>query len=126
MIDENNCVPFGDYKYILWYYIMTKDEILNFIYFDPAGYGSVKQTYTEARKKNKSLTIKDVEDFIDKHVEQKQLRGYNSFIAHGPKEEYQVDLLFLPKKRFSYWVLYWGCYCYRYLYQIYYNNTNKN
>ena len=80
---------------------MTKDEILNFIYFDPAGFGSIKETYTEARKKDKSITMKDVKDFIDKHVEQKkQLRGYNSFIAHGPKEEYQVDLFFLPKKDF--------------------------
>ena len=80
---------------------MTKDEILSFIYLDPAGYGSIKETYTEARKKDKSITMKDVKDFIDKHVEQKkQLRGYNSFIAHEPKEEYQVDLFFLPKKDF--------------------------
>jgi len=80
---------------------MTKDEILSFIYLDPAGFGSIKQTYAEARKKDKSITMQDVKDFIDKHVEQKkQLRGYNSFIAHGPKEEYQVDLFFLPKKDF--------------------------
>ena len=80
---------------------MTKDEILKFIYLDPAGFGSIKQTYTEARKKDKTITMRDVKDFIDKHVEQKkQLRGYNSFIAHGPKEEYQVDLFFLPKKDF--------------------------
>ena len=80
---------------------MSKDEILNFIYFDPAGFGSVKETYTEARKKDKSITIKDVKDFIDKHVEQKkQLRGYNSFISNKPKEEYQLDLFFIPKKDF--------------------------
>jgi len=80
---------------------MTKDEILNFIYFDPAGFGSMKETLMEARKKDKSITMKDVKEFIDKHVEQKkQLRGYNSFIAHEPKEEYQVDLFFLPKKDF--------------------------
>ena len=66
---------------------MTKDEILKFIYFDPAGYGSVKETYADARKKDKSITMKDVKDFIDKHVEQKkQPRGYNSFIAHEPKK----------------------------------------
>jgi hypothetical protein len=42
-----------------------------------------------------------VKEFISKHSEQKkQLRGYNSFIAHGPKEEYQVDLFFIPKKDF--------------------------
>ena len=80
---------------------MTKDEILNFIYFDPAGYGSIKQTYDEAKKKDKSITIKDVKDFIDKHVEQKkQLRGMNSFIAQRPKQEYQMDLFFISKKDF--------------------------
>ena len=44
---------------------MTKDEILNFICFDPAGYGSIKQTYDEAKKKDKSITMKDVKDFIN-------------------------------------------------------------
>ena len=80
---------------------MTKDEILNFIYFDPAGYGSIKQTYEEAKKKDKSITLADVKKFIDKHVEQKkQLRGMNSFIAHRPKREYQMDLFFISKKDF--------------------------
>ena len=80
---------------------MTKDEILNFIYFDPAGYGSIKQTYDEAKKKDKTITMKYVKDFIDKHVEQKkQLRGMNSFIAQRPKQEYQMDLFFISKKDF--------------------------
>lgn len=80
---------------------MTKDEILKFIYFDPAGYGSIKQTYDEAKKKDKTITMKDVKDFIDKHVEQKrQLRGMNSFIARKPKQEYHMDLFFISKKDF--------------------------
>ena len=80
---------------------MTKDELLNFIYFHPAGYGSIKQTYDEAKKKDKTITMKDVKDFIDKHVEQKkQLRGMNSFIAQRPKQEYQMDLFFISKKDF--------------------------
>ena len=80
---------------------MTKDELLNFIYFDPAGYGSIKQTQDEAKKKNETITMKDVKDFIDKHVEQKkQLRGRNSFIAQRPKQEYQMDLFFISKKDF--------------------------
>ena len=80
---------------------MTKDEILSFIYLDPAGYGSAAETYKDARKKDKTITMQDVKEFIAKHQDQKkQLRGYNSFIAHGPKEEYQVDLFFMPKKDF--------------------------
>jgi len=85
----------------IYSYVMSKDEILNFIYFDPAGYGSIKQTYEEAKKKDKTITMKDVKQFIDKHVEQKkQLRGYNSFVAQKPKQEYQMDLLFISKKDF--------------------------
>ena len=88
-------------KYNLCYYLMSKEEILNFIYFDPAGYGSIKQTYAEAKKKDKTITMKDVKDFIEKHVEQKkQLRGMNSFIAQKPKQEYQMDLFFISKKDF--------------------------
>ena len=88
-------------KYNLCINIMTKDEILSFIYLDPAGYGSAVETYKEARKKDKTITMQEVKQFIGKHQEQKkQLRGYNSFIAHGPKEEYQVDLFFIPKKDF--------------------------
>ncbi len=48
-----------------------------------------------------SITIKDVRDFINKHVEQKkQLRGMNSFIAQRPKQEYQMDSFFISKKDF--------------------------
>ncbi len=71
------------------------------MYLDPAGYGSAVETYKEARKKDKTITMQDVKEFIGKHSEQKkQLRGYNSFIAQGPKEEYQVDLFFMPQKDF--------------------------
>ena len=91
----------GTIKYSLCFSIMTKDETLSFIYLDPAGYGSAVETYKEARKKDKTITMQDVKEFIAKHSEQKkQLRGYNSFIAQGPKEEYQVDLFFIPKKDF--------------------------
>ena len=51
---------------------MTKDELLSVKFFDAASYGSIKQTYDEAKKKDKSITMKDVKDFIDKHVEQKE------------------------------------------------------
>ena len=43
---------------------MSKEEILKFIYFDPTGYGSIKQTYEEAKKKDKTITMKDVKNFI--------------------------------------------------------------
>ena len=39
---------------------MTKDETISKIYYDEAGYGSVKQTYLEARQKDPKITHEDV------------------------------------------------------------------
>ena len=80
---------------------MTKDEIISKIYYDEAGFGSVRQTYLEARAKDSSIKYDDVKKWLHKEVEQKkQLKGYNSFIAKETKEEYQVDLFFLKKSDF--------------------------
>ena len=40
---------------------MTNKEIISKIYHDPAGYGSVKQTYLEARAKDPSIPYADVQ-----------------------------------------------------------------
>ena len=80
---------------------MDKEEIISKIYNDPAGFGSIKETLKDARKKDPSITYADVKNWIDKTVQKKtQLKGYNSFIAHEPKEEYQIDLFFINKKDF--------------------------
>ena len=80
---------------------MTKDDIIAAIYYDAAGYGSIKQTYLEARAKDSSIKYDDVKKWLHKEVEQKkQLKGYNSFVANETKEEYQVDLFFLKRSDF--------------------------
>ena len=81
---------------------MDKEEIISKIYNDPAGFGSIKETLKDARKKNPSITYADVKNWIDKTVQKKtQLKGYNSFIAHESQEEYQIDLFFINKKDFQ-------------------------
>jgi hypothetical protein len=80
---------------------MHKNEIISKIYYDPAGFGSAKQTYLEARAKDPSIKYEDVKKWLHREVEQKkQLKGYNSFIANEPKEEYQIDLFFFKKSDF--------------------------
>ena len=75
---------------------MSKSEIINKIYHDPAGHGSMKTTYEDAKQKDKSITYVDVKKWFDTNIERKtQLKGYNSFIASEPKEEYQMDLFFM-------------------------------
>ena len=72
-----------------------KDAILSKIYFDPAGYGSINQTLKEAKAYDNTITYDYVKDWISRHTERKtNLSGFNSFIASGPHEEYQMDLMF--------------------------------
>ena len=40
-----------------------KNDIINKIYFDKAGFGSKKQTLKDAREKDKSITMADIDIF---------------------------------------------------------------
>lgn len=74
---------------------MDKDEIISKIFYDLAGYGSMKTTYEDARKIDKSIKYDDVKAWFEKNVEKKtQLRGYNSYIANEAYDEFQIDLMF--------------------------------
>jgi hypothetical protein len=74
----------------------SKDNIISKIYFDPGGFGSIKQTFEDARKKDKSFTLDDVKEFFRTRVEKKnKVYGFNSFVAPRPYYEYQADLFFI-------------------------------
>ena len=45
---------------------MSKQEIIETIYFYKAGFGSKNTTLKDARENNKSITMKDVEDVFKK------------------------------------------------------------
>ena len=73
-----------------------KQKIISDIYFDRAGYGSLKTTLQDARKKDSSIRLEDVKEFFAKNVEEKRKpRGENSFVAPHPHFEYQLDLFFI-------------------------------
>ena len=60
----------------------NKQEIISNVYYDRAGYGSRSRTLKEAREKDKSITIDDVNEFFKKNVEAKRKSaGQNSFVA---------------------------------------------
>ena len=72
-----------------------KDETIAKVYYDPAGYGSNQATLKEAKQIDKTITIDDIKHWKAKNTERKtQLKGYNSFVASRPYQEYQMDLLF--------------------------------
>ena len=75
---------------------MSKQEIISNIYYDKSGFGSKQRTLKEAKEKDKTITMRDIEEFFRKNVEQKkQLRGFNSFISPHPYFEFQIDLFFI-------------------------------
>lgn len=73
-----------------------KIKIIEKVYYDPGGFGSINQTLKDAKKYDKTITYDDIkkwktsQDFGQKA----KMRGMNSFIAQAPREEYQMDLLF--------------------------------
>ena len=57
----------------------NKNDVISKIYYDKSGYGSIKTTFEDARKKDKTITMEDVKEFFDKNVErEKNKRGARS------------------------------------------------
>ena len=81
---------------------VNKDDIINKIYFDRSGFGSITTTYKDAKKKEPSITLGDVKAWFKKKVEQKRKqRGMNSFVAPYNNFSYQIDLFFMGKYDFD-------------------------
>ena len=78
---------------------MSKQEIIGNIYFDKSGFGSKNTTLKDAKEKDKSITMKDVEEFFKKNVEIKKIReATTAFFAPYNNHTYQVDIFFISKK----------------------------
>ena len=87
-----------------------KYAVLDKVYYDPAGYGSVLSTYNEAKLKDPTITKSYVQGFFVGHViNRKQPPGRNSFVAPGPGYEYQVDLFCLSDLKNQ--KMKYGCVC---------------
>ena len=72
-----------------------KETILRQIYYDTEhGFGSICETYKQAVKLLPDVTLSDVKELLSKQ-ESRQLkahRGFNSYVAHEPLQEIQIDL----------------------------------
>ena len=78
-----------------------KDKIIKSVYYNDQGYKSQYQTYIDANSKEPSIRLKDVRDWFTRKVERtrKEGRGWNSFVAQGPFQEYQFDVMFITEKQ---------------------------
>ena len=72
-----------------------KQKIIAEVYYDRSGFGSLKTTLDDSRKKDPSIRMEDVKEFFRKNVEvKKKLRGTDSFVAPHNNHTYQIDLFF--------------------------------
>ena len=79
---------------------MDKNNIISKIYYDKSGFGSIKTTFEDAKKVDKSITLEDIKNFFNNNVKKKDnLKGYNSFVAPH-YYEYQADLFFVNDDEF--------------------------
>ena len=71
-----------------------KETILRKIYYNEDGFGSVYETYKEAKKQLTSITIEDTKKWLEKQKgrQTKAYKGFNSYVADEPLEEIQIDL----------------------------------
>ena len=82
----------------------TKDEIIKEVY--NREYGSAKETLKDARERDPTITLKDVQAWRERYIPRKApLRGFNSYVAPGPKHQFQVDLFEYTTKQPKYPVL---------------------
>ena len=75
---------------------MYKDKIIAQVYNDPLGFGSNRNTLKDAGKIDPSITLQDIIKWKESNTERTtQLKGYNSYVANAPYEQYQIDLFFM-------------------------------
>ena len=53
-----------NHYFSLFIYMSEKQKIINDVSFDRAGYGSKSRTLAEAREKDKTITMADINEFF--------------------------------------------------------------
>ena len=51
-----------------------KQKTINDVYFDKAGFGSKSRTLAEAREKDKTITMGDINEFLQRMLNKKESR----------------------------------------------------
>ena len=72
----------------------NKEKIIRQIYYDESGFGSISETYKEAKKVFNTITINDVKEFLEKQKTRqfKAYKGFNSYVADHALQEIQIDI----------------------------------
>ena len=82
--------------------LTDKEKIIKNVYEDKElGYGSIRDTFQQAVKKDPTIEYEDVKKYLDKlphRQTQFKYKGFNSFVSPHPLFEIEVDLIDLTKK----------------------------
>ena len=75
---------------------MKKKDIISKLYYDPAGFGSLKTTLADARAVDPATRMPDVKKWFEEHSQiKKQVCEQKSFVANCAFHAYQLHLLFI-------------------------------
>jgi len=70
----------------------SKNDVIKSVYYGRDGFGNVNTTFEKAKKKDKTITVKNVKDWFFNNVENiSKPDGANSYINNGAREEFQID-----------------------------------
>ena len=58
----------------------NEQKVISDIYFDRSGYGSKATTLKDAREKDKTITMKDVEDFLERMLRLRESKGVRTVL----------------------------------------------
>ena len=77
------------------------NRILENAYKNPAtGLGSANSLYKKLKPQNPGLTLKIVKEWLANQEVYQTLKprnnNYQSFIAHEPLKQFQIDLIYMP------------------------------
>jgi hypothetical protein len=79
------------------------EQLLNKLYYDPeTGYSSADKLYRKAKQQDTKITMKIVKEFIDAQAtaqitkQVKKNKNYNTIISPSIKNNYQMDIMYLP------------------------------
>jgi hypothetical protein len=72
----------------------NKDRIIRQVYYNESGFGSIAETYKEAKKILNTITLNDVKDFLERQKTRqiKGYKGFNSYVADHALQEIQIDI----------------------------------
>ena len=72
----------------------AQENIIRQVHYNENGFGSIAETYKDAKKILNTITLNDVKEFLEKQKTRqiKGYKGFNSYVADHALQEIQIDI----------------------------------